>query len=183
MSRRARAALVITLAAVGTGCSGSLSVPRPSTTTAPAASSGDTTTTSATSPTSLPVVTRSSTTTTSTSLDIPPNASSIAVASHDEVVAVIGDATWDDSLPVPQAGLAHATWRRDDDRGGTLTMMMPASAPDSAGFFRLQLSQRGFVFGERDAGGTVSFDLGGQASITVDPGGVAACTIIITVTL
>ena len=178
----ARAAAGALVLCVVTACSGSLHLPAASTTTT--TTSLTTTTSSAPAPaSSLTTVTRPPSTTTSTSLDIPPNARAIAVANHDDVVAVIGNAAWDDSLPVPQAGLAHATWQRDDDHGGTLTLSMPAGAPDTAGFFRLQLSQRGFQFAEQEAGGSVSFGLGDQATIVVQPGGVAACTVIITVTL
>ncbi len=190
MSRGASAratAGVLVLLAIG-ACSGSLELPAPTTPTTAAATS----TTSSTAPTTAPAaptsaappaVARPSTTTTPTSLDIPPNARAIAVASHDDVVAVIGDAVWDDALPVPQAGLTRATWQRNDEHGGTLTLAMPVSATDTAGFFRLQLSQRGFQFTEQDAGGTASFSLGDQATIVVQPGGVAACTVIITVKL
>jgi len=179
----ARSSAFVVATAIAAACSGSLHLPAPSTTTTTTEPRSTTTSTAPDTSSTLTTVTRPATTTTTAPLDIPPNARAIVIATRDDVVAVIGNAAWDDALPVPQAGLARATWQRDDDHGGTLTLMMPVSATDTAGFFRFQLSQRGFKFTEEDAGGVVSVRLGDQATIVVQPGGVAACTVVITVKL
>ena len=185
---RARAAaLAAACTVVVVGCSGgSLARPpstSPTTTTSPPVASTTTAPSPVTTIAALPVPTRPATTTTPTSLDIPAGASAIAVASHDEVVAVIGKGTWDDALPVPQAGLAKSSWSPDDDHGGTLVLAVPATAADTAGFFRLQLSQRGFQFTEERAGTISTFKLGPQATIAVSPTTATACSVTMTVTL
>ncbi|MEY2570403.1 MAG: hypothetical protein QOE63_753 [Acidimicrobiaceae bacterium] len=141
------------------------------------------TTTTIVPATVLPVPTRPATTTTSTSLDIPAGAPAIVVATTAEMEAVIGKGTWDYALPVPQAGLAQSSWTADDDHGGTLVLAMPATAADTAGFFRLQLSQHGFQFTEERAGTISSIHLGEQGSITVAPTSTTTCSVTITVKL
>jgi hypothetical protein len=110
--------------------------------------------------------------TTTTETTPPPD---LADASEAAIRALVGVASWDTGLPVPDPCVADASFTPTGDAGiggGTLSCAFGAPIQSVEAYYRSVLRRDGFAFSV-DGGGPSGFaiDIGGQATIVGRPDG------------
>lgn len=109
-----------------------------------------------------------STTTTATTTQL---VEEITVASDDAIRALVGEAAWDPSLPVPAQCADAGRFTPNGElgaNGGAITCTVDLSISRLDQYYRFELGRLGFAFTATNGESSFSFAIGSQASISAN---------------